>query len=346
MGSVGVPPIHFDHRDFTTPEGAATVNDWFQKVTMAINTLYGLHGDIPIQGTINMNGNTITNLAPPVKPTDAVHLLAATQAFGPDVIQAAMEVTGDQMLQTTRRINDTFQREQFSSFLNDVLNTGPSSNSSSITVTPVGGNTVVTVAAGTYAWGDGQKVAYTQRVDTFVSPVVNNWYYYYLRRSDNTLQFVGPYTVNNSVGQMDAFTDGKGFVGQAKVQAGGGGTGGGGLDPATRGGCTEIGTMLNFPDGADVNIHMEPCKEWCEVEYEGGEIVAFAFGTLIGTFMRVNDSEIWAARKDGLFGRILKITRAERRSWKQVARVSPHGIYWVGRGKWMTHNAKPNIPLP
>lgn len=339
----GVPPVTFSAKDFKDEQSFLKVQDWIDKLTVAVNTQAGLHGPVPVANSLDMKGNTITNLGAPVNPTDAIHLAAATQQFGPAAVAPELQAGGSVPLQTVRWLNSQQQREQTSSFLNDILSLPPTSNTSTMTVVPAGGNTTVTVAAGTYSWSDGSTAPYSQRVDVFANPGVNNFYYYYLRKSDNTVQFSGPFTVNNSANQLTANTDGKGFIGTATINAGGGGTGGGGSDPVGQGGCTEIGTKLWIPEGSESTVTIEPCRVWYEVVFHSGEheeTIAFAAGTLIGMFHRVNDSSVWAARRNGAMGKIVSIHYAERESWKQVVRVKPQGTYWVGAGEWLTHNAK------
>lgn len=290
MSSVGVPPITFDLRDLTTEQGLIKFNDHVNKMVTAINTLFGLHGPVPIQNSINMGGNTIQNLGAPVNPTDALHQQAATQQFGPAVIQAQMEVTGNNMLQTFRMLNNQVQREQYSSFLNDVLNLPPTSNTSTITSVAAGANSTVTVAAGTYSWGDGSSVKYAQRIDTFANPGAgSNYYYYYLRKSDSTVQFSGPFTANTSANQLNASLDGRGFIGTAQVTAAGGGTAGGGGDPPAQGGCLEIGTPLTIPQGKRWSVVIEPCNDWIVIHFADGRKIVAARDTQIAVLKKVQD---------------------------------------------------------
>jgi len=344
MGSVGIPPITFELQDLTTPNGMIKFNDWVEKLTMAVNTQAGLHGPVSLANSLDMGGNRIMNLAAPVSPTDAVHLQSAQQNFGPAAVAPQLEATGTNPLQTVMRLNDQQQRVQFSTFLNDVLNLPPTSNTSNITVVAAGANSTITVSAGTYKWGDQSTAPYAQRIDTVANPGAGvNIYYYFLRKIDTSVQVLGPFTSDNSSNQLAASFDGRGYLGKVVVNVGGGGTAGGGSDPPADGGCTEIGTPLTFPDGAGVSVAIEPCSEWYEVLYHDGkteEKISFACGTLIGMFQRVNDKTMWAARKDGRTGKIINIHYAERKSWKQVVRVRPQGTYWVGDGEWWVHNAK------
>lgn len=339
------PPGSLTKEHFTTDAGLQYVNDWFEKVTLAINIQAGIHGPIPVIAPIDMKGHIIKNLGAAAVPApgDAVSHAVATTQFGPAAIQAALEATGNNILQTTRRLNDQQQREQHSTFLNDVLNLPPTSNNSSLTSVAAGVNTIVTVGGGSYSWADGTVVKYAQRVDTFANPSSGSrFYFYYLRKSDNTVQFVGPFTANTSVNQLQASLDGRGFIGTAQVTAAGGGTAGGGGDPPGQGGCLEVGTPLSFPWGKEWSVVMEPCDDWIALRFSNGKSIAAARNTRIAIFKRVQDLDEGdlAVFEDGDYVRVEEVREDHRESVKMNVRVEG-GVY---RGSGILfHNWKPNI---
>jgi hypothetical protein len=339
----GVPPITFDLGDFTTPQGLVKVNDWFEKMTLAVNTQAGLHGPVTLNTSLNLNGNSLTGLADPVNPTDAVHLSAAQAQFGPAAIQSAMEATGNEMLQTVRRINDTLQREQYSSFLNDVLNLPPTSNTSTVTVVAAGANSTITVSAGTFKWGDQSVAAYAQRIDSVANPGAGvNVYYYYLRKSDTTVQFIGPFTADTSSNQLAASFDGRGYLGKAVVNVGGGGTGGGGSDPPAQGGCLEIGTPLAIPEGKKWSFVIEPCNDWIVIHFRDGRKIVAARDTRIAIFKKVQDLDAGdlAVLDNGQFMPVTSTEEDTHESHKM--KMSVEGRVYYGAGVLFS-NFKPNV---
>ena len=339
---MGIPPISFQLRDFTTPEGVAVVNDWIEKLTLAVNTLAGLHGTVVIASPIDMQGHPITNVGTSTEPSSVVTQQAAQQVFGPAAIQPQLDAMGNNILQTTRRLNDQSQREQFSTFLNDVLNLPPTSNTSTITSVAAGTNSTVTVAAGTYSWGDGSSIKYPQRIDTFANPGAgSNYYYYYLRKRDNTVQFVGPFTANTSSNQLNASLDGRGFIGTAQVTAAGGGTAGGGSDPPAQGGCLEVGTPFNIPHGKKWSMVVEPCDDWLDVELSDGRVLRSARGTQFSVFKKVQDLDAMVDElidESGQTVLVLSVTENDKQSFKM--KMTVEGRLYLGNGIWLS-NWKP-----
>lgn len=294
-GPVGIRPITFEPGDFSDPQKFAVFSEWIDQVTTNINTLFGLHGDIPMFANIDMQGSgTIKNLAAPTASGDAVSHGAAQAAFGAAAIQPQIEATGNAMLQTTRRLNDRNQQEQFSTFLNTIMNIPPSTNASNVTVVSLGGgSSQITVTANSFTLADLAVLPYAQRQDTVTNPSVgSNFYYYYVRKSDNTLQFVGPFTTQMSANNFQANIDGRGYVAQATVVAAGGGTGGGGGDPPVRGGCLEVGTPISVPEGKQFNFFVEPCSDWITVKLKDGRRIKAARGTMMAVFVAVENLRI------------------------------------------------------
>ena len=86
-------------------------------------------------------------------------------------MQTQLDALGKKVLQTTRRLNDTTQRELHSTFLNGVLNTAPTSNSSQVFFNPPSGGTVtLMVSAGAHYRVDGSQVPYAAFNDTVTLP--------------------------------------------------------------------------------------------------------------------------------------------------------------------------------
>lgn len=327
----GVRPLTLDPEDFKDPGKFALFSEWMDQVTNGINTLQGLNGDIPIFASIDMQGTgTVKNLAPPVNSGDAVSNGAASTAFGPAAIQSAVEATGNNILQTTRRLNDQNQREEFSTFLNDVMNLPPVANGSSVTVTNLGGgSSQITVTASNFQFADGSLVPYAQRQDTVANPGAgSNFYYYYLRKSDKTIQVVGPFTSQQSPNIFQSQTDGRGFIGQATVNAAGGGTGGGGGDSPARGGCLELGTPVTVPAGKQFSFFAEPCSDWIVVHLKDGRRIKAARGTMMAVFVAVENLKEHDSAKgtDGSLNPVEKIEEDRTQGFKMHATVEG-GVY-------------------
>lgn len=339
---VGLPPLSVKPEDFATPEGLATVSEWFDRVQVSINTLLGLHGPILLNDSIDMQGNRVMN-ASVSAPSDVITKATADNSFGAAAIKPQLEATGNAILQTTRRLNDQQQREQHSSFLNDVLNVPPVTNGCTITVVNAGGgSSTITVTASTFKWADGQIAPFAQRIDTVTNPGAgSNFYFYYFRKTDNTLQVIGPFTTNTPLNQFSANVDQKGFIGTATVVAGGGGTGGGGGSTGG-GGCLEIGTPIQVPEGRNFRFFTEDCDDWIIIRFKDGRKIKAARGTMIALFKAVEDlteHDVAKGFNDGSLVPVESIEENHDKGLKMHATVEG-GVY--GGDGIEFHNFKPS----
>jgi hypothetical protein len=189
-------------------------NQWMTTIAQAINAQQGTAGPVKLQGHLDLQGNRIMNVGKPVDDTDAVSQAVATTQFGAAALQPQIEALGKHVLQTARRLNDKVQRENYSSFLNGLVSTAPTTNTSLVTFgAPSGGTVSVNVSGGQHQKVDGSQVAYASRTDILSLPapftIVS------IARSGNevTLQTSGanPYTSGETVaivGVTDSSFDG------------------------------------------------------------------------------------------------------------------------------------------
>lgn len=321
-------------------ENLSKVNGIFRDIIQEVNRLSGAYGPIALIAPLDMGGNPITNVGDPPNPTDALTKQAADPLYGNQMVQNLVEATGSRILQTTRRLNDRSQRESYSTFMQKQLSIPPVSNSSTVTVTASGGSSIINVTAGTFYHADGSSIQYAARSDTVTNPGSgSNFYYYYLRYSDNTLQMVGPFTADTAQNQINANLDGEGFVGMAQVNAGGGGTGGGG--GGGTGGCCEMGTPLEFPENSRFSMKIEDCDLWVRITLNSGKELVVAKDTLVSVFkpaQLLEPCDLVEVGQIGMFESVASITEESRPSKKMNIRVFPHGTYW-GNGIRL-HNIK------
>jgi hypothetical protein len=338
----GVPPIDFEVEDFKDPQKLQAFREHYQLMVQELNRLAGVFGPVQLPSGMDLKGGSIVNVGTPadpkISPTAAVSQATAIATVGPAATQKALEATGSTILQTTRRLNDTQQREQFSSFLNQQLSIPPCSNNSSINVVDNGnGTSTVTVTASFCKLSDQSVIPYAQRSDTFTNPVSgSNFYFYYLRGSDKTLQFIGPFTTNTSFNQMPTNFDGREFIGTAQVNAAGGGSGSGGGQHG--GGCLELGTPLSFPVGRKWNLVVEPCDDWINIIFEDGRTIKAARDTRISLWKKVQDLDSSdVADSDGGFVRVIAVNEVKESGFKM--KVTVEGGRYLGKGISF-HNSK------
>lgn len=90
------------------------LNSVLQALTNQVNLQSGALGPVPVMGNLDMQGNRIINVGPAQQPTDALSTTAANPIYGKPAQQATMEAVGENMLQTTRRLNDGSQQHKTS----------------------------------------------------------------------------------------------------------------------------------------------------------------------------------------------------------------------------------------
>ena len=151
---------------------ASLLNQVITNQNQAINSLIGSAGPIPINNHLDMQGNRVTNLsATPASPTDAVSKAHADASYSAPVLAPQLEANGAAPLQSYRVLNNDFQQESSSTWLNKLASTAPSGNSSSVSYgASSGGYTPITVSAGFFTRADGSVVPYPAYNDSLAVP--------------------------------------------------------------------------------------------------------------------------------------------------------------------------------
>jgi hypothetical protein len=152
-------------------ESLTLLNQVLANLTKGVNDLSGINGPINLSNHINLGGNRIQNVGAPESPTDAIPNNYASDTYGAKALAPAFNALGKQVMQTYRQLSNPDQREQYSSFLNKILNTAPTSNTSFVDFTPPSGGTITaTVTSGLHQRVDGSVVPYAARTDTLTLP--------------------------------------------------------------------------------------------------------------------------------------------------------------------------------
>jgi hypothetical protein len=163
--------ITFKKSDFTDDDSLSLFNQSYTNVVNQLNNLLGFNGPIPVNAHLNLQGNRILNVGAAVDPSDAVSQSFGNTQYGASALKPYFEALGKQVMQTYRRLSDKNQREQYSSFLNQILNTAPTANTSFVDFGAPGGGTIsATVTAGYHQRVDSSVVPYTARTDTLTLP--------------------------------------------------------------------------------------------------------------------------------------------------------------------------------
>lgn len=243
-----LPPVTFDKKSFAEPSGIADFNQQWSYIIGAVNGLLGYTGPSKFKNSLDVTGNRVQNVADPIHSGDAVSKSYADANYGSKAIQPNIEILGKQILQSTRRLNDPTQRETYSSFLNALMSTAPSTNSSTVNFgSPSGGTISIAISAGIFSQLDGGSTPYTALNDTVTLPGVgNNFYYYYLPKNSAVLQRDGPYGRDSWLNRLNSNRDGKMIIAVAGVTTSGSlpnSSAAGATDPLATGGNHIFGRL-------------------------------------------------------------------------------------------------------
>jgi hypothetical protein len=158
--------------DFENPSQFVSVlNANLTNLFQSVNALSGYAGPIKLGNHVDLGGHRISNVGDAVSDSDVVSQSFANSKYSAGVIQPQLEALGKSIMQTYRQLSNPNQREMTSSFLNAILNTSPTSNTSIVTASsPVGGTVNVNVSGGLHQLVDGSVVPYASRTDTLTLP--------------------------------------------------------------------------------------------------------------------------------------------------------------------------------
>jgi hypothetical protein len=169
-----IPQVTWNKSDFDDPKLGLFNLQW-QNLVAAVDSLLGNTGKATIASHLDVSGNRIQNVGDPVASTDAVSKAYADANYGSAAVRPQLETLGKSVMQSVRRLNDTNQREQNSSFLNSLMSTAPTTNTSNVTFgSPGGGSVPVTISSGFFYRMDGTRVPYPAFNDTVPLPATAN----------------------------------------------------------------------------------------------------------------------------------------------------------------------------
>lgn len=139
------------------------------QVVDTINGLAGHQGPIELANHLDLGGNRIQNLGTPVDAADALSSGHASGLYSASVLGPKLESGNSAPLKTYRAINNPNQREQLSSFLNDLMSTPPNANSIIPTITN-GITVTISLPASQFRRSDGSWVNIMGRTDILSKP--------------------------------------------------------------------------------------------------------------------------------------------------------------------------------
>lgn len=146
------------------------LNTLLTQMQTQIAAFGGAGGPAPLAGGVDVKGNTVKNIGPPTEHGDAVSLGHAERNYSAQALAPQLE-SGKTQLKSYRAIDSKTQTESYSNFLENVMNTVPTANTSTLSAAPPGGGSVaVTISAGYHVFPSGKTVTYGMRTDTLSLP--------------------------------------------------------------------------------------------------------------------------------------------------------------------------------
>lgn len=164
--STPVQLTQFSLQDFQTESGVANLNTFFTQLTKTVNASIGAAGTVVQPSGIDVQGATISNVGGIGPQHEVVSKAYAERNYSAAAIGPQLEGNGKYALRTVRRVNDSNQKEKYSTFLEGTLNTAPTTNTSTIS----GSGDTVTVSAGQHLLVSGNVQSYAARTDTVSLP--------------------------------------------------------------------------------------------------------------------------------------------------------------------------------
>jgi hypothetical protein len=151
----------------------ALLNNINQNQSQLINYILGHGGEPPyLKSGANFGGMPVKNVGAPSSPGDVVTQSFANSTYGAAALAPQFQALGKHVFQSYRRINDRQQRENYSSFLNGVLNTTPTANTATLSQgSSSGGAIPITVSSGFHQRLDGSQVPFASRTDNLTLPL-------------------------------------------------------------------------------------------------------------------------------------------------------------------------------
>lgn len=158
-----VPKLQF-------PDMPSDFQQHYQQLIDTVNTLSGYNGTVQLSNHLDLSGNRVMNIGAPVEENDALSSGVAKGSYSAPVLGPQLESNGTAPLKTLRQINNGSQREQQSSFLNDLMSSVPSANGIFPVATTVGGGVQVVVPPSLFTFADGSSIMLMTRTDILSLP--------------------------------------------------------------------------------------------------------------------------------------------------------------------------------
>lgn len=155
---------------FGDNEASPALQAFLSQLTDTVNSLAGYSGSVPLANHLDMGGKRIMNVGAPVADTDALSSGVAKNSYSVQALAPQLESSSPTGLKSMRRLNDSNQREQGSSFLNDLMSSVPNATTVIPVISNSGSNVQVVIPASLFTFADGSTIMLISRTDLLARP--------------------------------------------------------------------------------------------------------------------------------------------------------------------------------
>jgi hypothetical protein len=145
-------------------------NQHYSNLVDRVNSLLGYNGTVEIGNHLSLNGKRIINVGEAVGPADAVSQALAESKYSAAALQPQIAPGGKFSIVGYRQLNSGTQREQQSSWLNDLMSSVPNANAVYPTITNGIGDVMVALPSTRFTFADGSNVILEARTDVLSKP--------------------------------------------------------------------------------------------------------------------------------------------------------------------------------
>ena len=154
---------------------AAAFNQRLTQLFNSASAQTGAAGRPTIPSGIDVAGSTVSSIGEPQSPRDAVSKAHAEANYSAAALAPQLEAGGKNGFKGYRSLNSKSQQENYSTFLNRIANTVPTTNTSVVTAgAPEGGNVTITIPAGQQLFPDGSQQTFGTFTFTVALPSSQN----------------------------------------------------------------------------------------------------------------------------------------------------------------------------
>lgn len=166
----GIQPLQYTQLTEDDLKNPGTFNTIFSQLFNQVNAVTGASGQTTLAGGVDVAGAKVSNVGRPTSPGDAVNSAHAEANYSAQALQPKLEAGGSHTLRTYRALNSKQQSEKYSTYLNQMSNTAPTTNTTTVEATSVGSVIEIVIPAGYHLRVDGSSAAFGTFTATVPAP--------------------------------------------------------------------------------------------------------------------------------------------------------------------------------